>query len=247
VFHISANFVALANVADTDVPAVPDGIYQINNGHFIYPQNRQLLAAYGSAVNITRLKQNSPKVRQVAPLNMYPLRVGLLPPNIPPICDYRSKPFVLNAQEEQVWLATDSAAGPNNCYVISWTTAQPVPAPIGDIYTLHGASTTAAVASTWTQAAIIWDTQLPAGTYAVIGGFYVATNAIAFSCTFDGQYDRPGGLGSASIGNNPWWGQVKGGLGLWGQFTTVTLPRISVLNDGVDAVHDIYLDVVRIG
>lgn len=247
-FHLSANFGAIANVTLTQINAVPDGIYQISSaGNWIYPQALDLIQVYAGAVTLTRAQLNSPKARQITPINWQPINGTLTPATLPNVVDLTDRPFRITAQEEQQVLVTDSAAGPNNCYYLSWVQQMYEPCPRGDIYTLHASATTASVASTWTLVQPVFDTQLPAGRYSVVGGTYVAATAVAFSLTFDNQYQRPGGLGQVNFTDQPWWRQLKGGLGKWGDFDTVTLPRISVLNDGVVNVHDFFLDIIRIG
>lgn len=246
-FHIAANFVALGNTANTEVPALQDDVLQIRNSRHIPTQDLQMVMAYSSAVTLLRTRLQTPTVQKIALPFIVPVGVALLPPTDPNFADYRDTPFMLRQDEGIVWQSTDSAAGPNNHYILSWLTPGLRPAPKGNIFTLRGTSTTAAVASTWTTIATTWDSELPAGWYSVIGGMYHATNALAFSLIFENQYWRPGGLGGASAGIRPPLPQLKGGMGEWGRFRSLTPPTIRVLNDSTDNAHTIYLDVVRVG
>lgn len=245
-FHLLANFLSMANTANTDVPALEDSIMQIQNGHHVPPQDMGLLFAFVTGVALTRARINSPKIRQVAPSYINPVNSAILPITLPAIADMRQTPFIMRGQEEIVWEATSTDAGPNNTYVISALQQNFAPAPTGDTYTIRATSTTAAVASAWTQVALTFETQLPTGVYAVIGGQYNATNAIAFQMVFDNQFYRPGGIGKATNVLQPWRGQRMGGLGKWGEFNTVTLPRILVLNNSTDNAHEFLLDIVRV-
>lgn len=245
-YHLAANFVAIANVADTDVPALNDGILAIQNGHHIPPNDMYLVAAWSSAVTLLRTKLVSPTIRQTLPSSLAPIDVLLLPPTDPNIVDYRSSPLLLRAQEEIVYQSTDSAAGPNNHYLISFLQASFTPAPVGQVFTARGVGATTAVASTWTNCPVTWDTQLPQGTYAVVGCRGMGTTMVAFSMTFDQQFWRPGGLGVATAGLRPPSLQMKGGLGLWGRFNTVTLPRLSILCNAADTAQIFEMDIVRI-
>lgn len=245
-FHIAANFVAIAATADTDVPALNDGILAIQNSHHIPPQDMALIAAYSSAVTLLRTKMVSPKIRQTAPSSISPIDVSLLPANDANAVDYRDHPLILRAQEEIVYQSTDSAAGPNNHYIITWLQQTYSPPPVGDVYTIRGTGTTTVVASVWSPVTIVWDAQLPAGTYAVVGARFLSTTGIAFSMTFDGQFYRPGGLAGASAGIRPPSFQQKGGLGKWGEFNTVTLPRFSALCNAADTAQIVEVDIVRV-
>lgn len=245
-FHLAANFVALANVANTEVPALQDDVLQLRSARHTPSEDLFLFGGYASAVTLVRSRLNAPTTRLVAPSFLIPVQTTLLPPTDPNFMDVRQNPFRLKKDEGIIWESTDSAAGPNNHYILSVLSPRLDPAPVGDMYTIRGTSTTAAVASTWTTITVTWDSDLPQGIYAVVGGMYIATNAIAFSCIFEGQYWRPGGLGSANAGVRPYAAFLKGGFGKWGQFRSLNPPGIRVLNDGTDAVHTLFLDVVKV-
>ena len=229
--HLAANFVSLANVANTDTPALNDTILAIQNGHHIPSKPLQLVGAWASSTSLLRARLTTPKIRQVAPTFLHPVENTITPVSIPAVMDMSGRPFNLNAQEEIVWELTASAAGPANAYVISWLQDGLTPAPQGDMYTVRATGTTTTVASTWTPATVTFDSTLPAGLYSVVGAQLVAATTVAFSLTFDNQFYRPGGLASTTDLIIPWMQQRYGGLGEWGRFDTVTLPRLSILSN----------------
>ena len=246
-FHTVANFVALANVANTNVPPVADGIMAISNAHFLPQDDMNLLYSYSSALTLLRTRLVSPSNRQITLPFIRPITSVLLPVTDPNIADYRGNPFRLRGLEEFAFESTDSAAGPNNHYVISGLAKSGMePAPRGDVFTLTGTSTTAAVASTWTQLAVTWADILPQGRYACIGLECIATNQIAARLTFENQWERPGAVCAVAEANRPHVMFQKGGLGVWGRFTSTRMPIVEVLNDGTDNAHRVYLDLVRI-
>lgn len=245
-FHLAANFVALANTANTEVPALEDDVLVRRQSRHTPVEDLRLFAAYSSAVTLLRTRLASPSVRGVTPAFITPVGVALLPPTDPNFMDLRDNPFLLRRDESVIYESTDSAAGPNNHYIISWLSPRLTPAPVGDVYTVRGTSTTAAVASTWTTITVTWDTDLPQGMYSVIGGLCFATNQIAFQVIFNGQYYRPGGLGGASAGIRPPWPQLMGGFGEWGRFRSLDYPGIRVLNDGTDNAHTVFLQCVKV-
>lgn len=246
--HTCANFVALANVANTDVPAIADGILAVAaNGHFLPQQDYDLIFAYAAAVTLQRTRLVSPSNRQITLPFLRPISAALLPPTDPNVADYRDQPFRLRAMEEFAYESTDSAAGPNNHYVVSGLRTRFEPVPNGDIFTLTGTSVTAAVASVWTQIAVTWADALPAGMYACVGLDVIATNAIAARCNFENQVERPGCICSVAEANRAHFMFSKGGLGTWGKFRSTRMPNIEVLNNGTDAAHRVYMDLVRIG
>lgn len=246
-FHCCANFVALANVANTNVPPIADGIIAISNAHFLPQEDMSILFAYASAVTLQRTRLVSPSNRQITLPFLRPINAALLPPTDPNVGDYRSNPFRLKGLEEFAWESTDSAAGPNNHYVVQGLTRSAIePMPRGDVFTLTGTSTTAAVAATWTQLAVTWADILPQGRYVCVGMDCIATNQIAARLTFENQWERPGSVCSVAEANRPHTMFSKGGLGVWGRFTSTRMPIVEVLNDGTDNAHRVYLDLIRI-
>lgn len=245
-FHTSAYFVALAGTANTDVPAVSDGIIAISNGHLLPQSDYDLLYAAILAVTLTRARLVSPTNRQITLPFIRPIIAALLPPTFPPVADYRENPFRIHALEELAIEATDSAAGPNNCTAIVGLQKTYEPVPRGDVFTLRGTSVTAAVANVWTQLAVTWADALPAGQYACVGMTAIATNGLAARCIFENQVERPGSICCVAEANKQEPMFVKGGLGLWGRFMSTRMPGIEVMNNGTDNAHTIYLDIVRI-
>lgn len=245
-FHTIANFVAIANVADTNIPPVADGIMAISNNHFLPQKDYDLIYSAPMAVTLDRVRLNSPTNRQITIPFIRPFTAALSPPTDPNVADYRANPFRLRALEEFAFEGTDTAAGPNNCYVVSGLQTGFEPMPAGNVFTLRGASTTAAVAATWTQIAVTWADALPAGTYACVGLDVVSVTPVAARLTFENQVERPGALGVALVGSRNHAMFNKGGLGVWGRFKSTRMPTVEVLNDGVIAVHTVYLDLIRI-
>lgn len=244
--HTVANFVAIANTADTDIPALADGILAIANNHFLPQRDYDLLFCYASAVTLDRVKMVSPSNRQVTLPFIRPITAALLPPTDPNMADYRDNPFTLRALEEFAFQGTDTAAGPNNCYVVSGLQTAFDPMPRGNVFTLRGASTTAAVAATWTTIAVTWQDILPQGLFACVGLDVIATNQIAARLTFENQVERPGAVCSVASGNRNHFMFQKGGLGVWGRFRSTRMPTVEVLNNGTDAVHTVYMDIIRL-
>lgn len=245
-FHLAAGFVGIANVANTNVPPIADGIMAISNNHWLPQRDYNIVFAHIGAVTLTRARIVSPTNRQITLPFLRPIQALLLPPTNPNVADYRDNPFRVNALEELSVEGTDSAAGPNNCTVLLGLQESYEPTPRGNIFTLRGTSTTAAVANAWTQIAMTWDDALPAGEYSVVGMSAFATNQLGARLTFENQVVRPGSVGVVAEANRNHDMFLKGGLGQWGRFTSTRMPNVEVLNNGTDAVHTVYLDIVRL-
>jgi len=246
-FHLCAFFKALANVANTDCPAVSDDILTIQNNHFLMPQDLDVLAAYASAVTLTQARINSPTVRQINPDYIRPFSAALLPVSNPPVKKYPPGILRLNAQEEVQIEATDSAAGPNNFYALLWLTTGITPAPVGDIHWCRFTSTTTHVASAWTTIAYTLETGLPPGEYAMIASECINTTGIAHRWIFDNQFWRPGFLSQAALASRIDEAAYQYKYGDMGHFRTYSLPRLQVLSNAADTAAEGYMAVVRIG
>lgn len=245
-FHLAANYGSLDNTANQQISALNDGILSIRNNVHVPPYDLQAVGVLGLGAQLTNVRIANPYLQAITQPYVLPLQKAALPVVNNPIADYRKRPIIYRGSEGIVYQVTNGVAGPTKTTVLTWLKATEQPAPTGQPYAIQGTSTTAAVANTWTPISVTWNFNLPAGIYSVIGGVYYATNAIAFQVTFPNMYYRPGGLGYAADGNVMWEPQWNGGLGEWGQFDTISLPMLSVLNNSTDAAHTFYLNCIRL-
>lgn len=245
-FHLLANYGSLAATANLEVPAISDQVIQITNSRHRPGKDMDLVCAYGVGDLLLRARLASPKTRAIKEPYIYPLGVGAA--NDTPLwpCDLRNHPFRLRANEEIIWEITNSGAGPTATYIFSILQAGFTPAPRGEIYTIRGTGTTTMTANAWTEVTVTWEAQLPVGRYAVIGGNFIGASARAFQVIFEDQFYRPGGFGIEAEGTPGWEGQMKGGLGLWGEFETTVYPRIMGFCDSADTAETVYLEVIKI-
>lgn len=246
--HTCAFTVAIGQVADLDVPAVSDDVLTIQNNHFFPNVSYDLVAAAAMSATVNRAKIVSPSLRVVANPFIRPIILAALPPALPAIADYRSNPFQLPAEEELAIQGTsDLGAATERFNALLWLSNGITTPPRGRTFTIRGTSTTAAVANTWTsQPTISWSDTLPTGRYAVVGLNYIATNGVAARVIFPGQLERPGVLAGATNGVQPDPMFGKGRLGVLGYFYTYAMPIIQVFNNGTDAAHTYFLDLVKI-
>lgn len=246
-FHLCAYSLALGTVANTDVPAVSDDILAISNSHFLPQRDYDLTFAAAMAATLNRARIVSPTNRQITLPFIRPIIAAALPPAVPNVADYTRNPFRIRGLEELAIEATsDIAMGTERCNVLVGLSSGFEPPPRGDVFTLRGTSTTAAVANAWTTLVTTWADILPAGTYACLGLEAIATNQVAARVIFENQVERPGCLGHATVGLKPWLKFQKGELGVWGRFKSTRMPIVQVLNNSTDAVHTVYMDLVRI-
>jgi hypothetical protein len=245
-FHLCAFTESVAALTNTDITALNDDVLTISNTHFLPQQDLPIIFAAATGLLLDRARLVSPTNRLITLPHIVPVMLGDTIPTPPAVADYRANPFRLRGLEEFALEATTTAAGPSQ--VTGLIALQPSyePMPAGNVFTLRGTSTTAAVAVTWTTIAMTWADILPEGVYAIVGGYYVAATPLAFRLIVEGQIWRPGGIGVALSTGLLWNPQLKGGLGVWGRFKPTAMPQVQVLNTAAVAVHTIYLDIMRV-
>lgn len=247
-FHTVAYFESVpVGTGFTDVNAVSDGILNIQNNHIVPFADMDLIAAYAGSANLSRARLNSPKIRQIAPSHLRPFSLALLPPTDPNVMVRVNNPYRLRKQEEIQVEAVHVGAAPENFFSVLWLQENFVQPVRGDVTTLVATSSTAVVAAAWSPVPLGFETIPPQGIYEVIGAEGISATAISARFTFDNQYWRPGALGQAGVGGRSFLQQYNGGLGVWGRFDTVTLPRCEFLCNAADASEIVFLEIVRVG
>lgn len=244
--HVLAYSANTFGVTNYDSTPTPDSWIPIQNGHYLPPKMLKLFGGWFGGANLTAVTLVTPRSRQVVPPRLTPIQASLLPPDRPHIYDRRSNPFTLNAIEEiSLQMNIGGAANAVNTGILFvGDTIDPVPP--GDVYSLHGTSTTAAVAGQWTQIAVTWDQTIPAGDYVVIGSQHQSTNAIAHRYYFRYAPNKPGFLSVSAVTNITEPSLYYGGWGAFGKFNTVAYPFIEVYCNGTDAAHDVIMNMVKV-
>lgn len=245
--HTCCYGASIADATLTDVAAIPDNILAIQNGHFFPTQDYKLLYAFAAgATLVNRARIVSPSLRQITTPWLRPTNSGLTVASPLPVADYRDNPFRIRASEELEMDIMQTSGGAGVAVGVLGLQTIYSPPPVGDIYTMRGTSTTAAVSRTWTQIAMTWADSLPQGVYNIVGGKHISTNGIASRLSLENQVARPGSVSDTAVGSigHPMF--IKGGLGSWGLFTNQRMPIVEVFVNGTDAVHEYYLDFVRV-
>lgn len=246
-YHVVAYSANVFGVSNYDSTPAVDGWLTIQNGHYLPHIPLYLYGGWFGGVNLTAVTLVTPRSRMVVPPRLYPIQGAVVPPDRPHIFDRRKNPFTLNAVEEvSIQMNVGGAANALNYAVMFWGNSLD-PVPQGDLYTLHGTSTSAAIAGAWSPCNVIWDQTIPAGNYSVIGTQHQSTNGVAHRLFFKDQVMRPGFLSLTSLGNIGEPSYYFGGWGQLGQFNTTAYPTVEVFCNGADAAHDLALTMVRLG
>lgn len=247
-FHLAAYTGLIGQTALTDIAALVDDIWTIQNNHFILSQNVQLMAAAVMSANLQRAKLASPTMRQIAAPYIRPIIGAATPGNNANVFIVDYDPFTLVPYEEIQLQATSSLAmGTEQLTALLWAQYTADPLPMGNPIPLNFTSTTTATANKWTTITYTLTDTLPSGVYTIFGSECQSTNGIAHRWIISNQVPRPGMLSFTALSQRLPYALAKGQLGAWGRFRSNDLPRLQVLCNGADAAHEGQLWVVRTG
>lgn len=240
-----------AATVNVNIPALNDQVLNIRNAQFFLSRKFDLIwaAAMGPTLDAARLE--SPSLRIPTFPQIIPITVGLTPGAEPRIDDYSRQPFKLSVNEQLAVTSTDPAALPGVITALIGIRDQFKPLPAGNIYKMRGTSTVAATTNVWsTIEPVIYTNDLSDGMYELVGMTYFSATAIAARVIFTSpgnQTLRPGCVGNAAIGDQPFAGFMDGRYGGWGRFDSDNVPNIEVLNGGAAiAVHEVELFFIKV-
>lgn len=245
-FHLAAYSASIATGVETDLTPVPDTIITIQNGHLLPNQELNLIFAAAMATNIQRARISTPKMLVVTTPYIRGIMAGLVPTSPAQLATYLNSPFTLRATEEIQVLALQNAAGAQRVTVLMGLQTSPNMPISGDIFTIRGTSTTAAVANTWTPLTMTWQNTLPNGRYAIVGLQHQSANGQACRLSIESERYRPGCMSQAALSDiaHPYF--MKGAMGKWAEFSNYAFPVPEVLANAADAAHEVYMDLIRL-
>lgn len=251
-FHTAAYFeVDTAAATLQDIAAVVNDNYLTRqNEHYWAQDDMRLMWTYVRDAGITNAQLSTPDFRRVSVPSLYPFQRAAAPTSLPAIADYRPNNIIVPRLDEIALLVSNDGAGGVDCYgVITLESLQHTKnVPQGDVYTLRATSTITRVAGQWVQGTLTFDQVLPAGTFTVVGMSAVGATTEAVRLSFLGGGTRPGCICMPTFVTFPWAYNMKGGLGVWGQFANTAPPNIEVLGTAAGAVtYTVFLDVILTG
>ena len=245
-FHVLGHYGSLAATADTLIPALADPGWRRDNNAYIANGDWQIRYIAGLGDLLLRVKFETPRTQMMGPIYSGPVfNAATFAQGWRP-ADYSMAPILWRSAEKLELKATNSAAGPTDTKGIVLAYRQFRPAPQGERYLIRGTDSTTVTADAWSDLDVTWDTNLPAGQYAVIGGWVEGATCVAWGLVFADQVEKPGAFGVSGPEVQPWHGQVDGSLGLLGVFDTNTYPTVQTLCNAADTSATIYLVITRI-
>lgn len=243
-YHTVAFFENIGSTAYDGVTAVQDTILNTVNNRILPGRNYGLSWCYvmGSTINQARL--DSPQARSVVLPQFLQIDRAASPSTDPNFNDLRKNPFLIRGLEEfQPQVVNDGVA--ENDYVIMGLTESFEPTPSGEIWSMRGTSTTASTANEWSTITTTWDSELPAGSWYLLGGIVQSANAIAYRWVIEGQDLRPGGVATSSLNNRTAELFYNGGQGILGRFQAWNPPRVQILESSASSDIDVLMQFMR--
>lgn len=231
---------------DVDATPVTDGLMTIQDGHFLPQSNVKLLYAYSGGLTQAYARIVTPTLRQITGPHIRPLDNFAHPTSFPAFARYNLNPLTLEGLEE-ISLVTNNTSTAV-CFAVLGLSLTPVmPAPQGNIFTLRGTDTTTLTAGKWSTLAVTWSDTLPTGSYVCVGLSAFAATCIAARLTFEGQWERPGCIGTDLVTSQEYNFFHLGNLGVWGNFHSYRMPTVEVLSVSADTAETVFLDLIRVG
>lgn len=225
-----------ASAGDVQLNAAADDQYSIRNNAFQIPVDHNLYAMYMGTLNMSRGRINTASNRQRGNPQIWPFNIAVLPASPLPIMDLRDNPIKLYREEDfRVDISAPVAANSNAFAVVS-----PEPLnrsiPYRDIRILRFTASVTAVANAWSNFnAITFQDTIEGGNYAIYGMHVAGANVLGARLSLQGQFSRPGCVGSALSGPIVPGNIFMGGLGTWGFFNTYSVPLIQTMENAAGA------------
>lgn len=233
----------------TNLTPVTDPIVTVQNARFIFPFQVEIAAVQGLIVDGSRMRINTPSLRNIALPEMYPIKItadqGTNPVLIGPMWGTLRIP----ANDEFGIDVSRAGAGAGDCYAGIWYGQQRVPAPGGPAITMRATAALTLTNGTWVAGALTFDQSLPYGRYAVIGMHVTCNDGVFARLAFPGVSQwRPGVPCVEAYGSyvNPPVFRF-GAFGLFGVFDSTAQPLIEILGNVAGAeTPEILLDLVKV-
>ena len=232
-------------LASADMSAIVDQTLSIRNNHYFFtaPFNILGVTLFGSLVNRGAIL--CPTFNAYTKFNIWPLNSSTIPAS-PPRMDIWTEHLVPLPINEEIQVQVNSTGADTTTAVIilgakDWSRNLPPGQPPVPVFEMRFTCTPTMNSQAYsTPVAMVFEQSLRGGQYAVVGVQCQATGLLAFRLIFNrprfynGIPLRPGGLGSAALGDQPlgmgWLSPF--GWGEWGRFATTEYPQLECLGVG---------------
>lgn len=245
--HLACYSGSVANaVANVDMPLVNDSILTRQNNHAILPQDGYLWAAAVNSANADRCRLNTPSVRYVGLPSIVPVNASATVPGNPGVYDMTDAPLAIPKADEIAVEGTQSGGVAETMFALLVFGFGRRELPNGPRYRVRGTSAITGVTGSWVSGSLTMDTVLPRGNYAVIGMDVIGAGLFGARLIFPGASYRPGVLARQSAGLPPSKLFTNGVLGVLGEFDSVNVPNLEIIQLSANTAQVTFLDLVKL-
>ena len=250
---------AFTVVAYSELPtagATYDAITAVDDPHvtvsgediIVPPELPNVVAVYAIGANLTAARLVSPSIRALVPIDIAPFDRASTPSDVARVCDYRVNPIPLVGEEAlNVQASNDAAAGSETrVSAIVILSDGPITPVTGKIFTVKATASETLTAYEWTNAAITFTQDLPAGKYQIVGMRAESAGLIAARLVIPGYSWRPGVIGRTSSYQPDIEIFRRGNFGVFGEFAHNRPPTVDFLSSSADTSEVVYLDLIKI-
>ncbi len=231
----------------TNLTPLTDPIATVTGNLLYVGSLNNLIGAVVIGTTAGKSKIETPSLLNIAPFQVVKVPQSNLPTKTMALALQSASPFKLITNEAIQAFSSNSSttvvSGTTSLVFLSDGSLAPVS---GEIVHARATLTTSDNGNSWENAALSFDTILPAGDYDVVGARLEGNHAKAFRLVFQGNTTvRPGTLAALGVDGNDLIGSRNGGWGNWGTFNQFTPPTVDVISDGTAEVAVLYLDIIK--
>jgi hypothetical protein len=245
----------------TAIQALSDQHVRINDDDVVVPELDQVLAAFAISANIENAALASPSLRRMFYPRLSKLCVAAnLPDNQAVdeggaatytiygedyINDFRDTPIPL-VQSEKLNFQIDNGGNSEQMFAVVFLGDGTPVKETGPMFTIKATNTDSLTANVWTNGALTFAEDLPAGRYAVVGMAYKSATAIAARLVFIGGKWRPGCIAKSDYNRYEPAMFRLGQMGVFGEFEFDQPPTVDFLANAADSSQEIWLDLIQV-
>jgi hypothetical protein len=221
--------------------AIADQLYTRQNNQFQIPTDCWCRWAAAMGTGLTAVRMFTASLRLRGNPQIFPFALAAWNSQYPQYLDFEDQPLKLVAEENLEVDASHVGAGPdlNRAFVsISQTMPNENMNYKGGRW-VRGTATCVNVVEGWgALGQITFDDVLEGGSYACYGMIGFEASTLASRLVFQAQYERPGSLSLAALGNTPQYAVSMTNMGLWGVFDTYSTPQLECYSSAAGSVTE---------
>ena len=242
-----------AGATEQLILGVPDQSHRVNGDDIYVGKHNLVIGVYAGGYAIGSARLSAPSLRRVSSLYIAPLvnDKGGYAQFTTKWLDWRGDSYLpLTTNEALNAYVTGAVNAAHDACVGVWLANGPVVPVHGEIWTVYASHAVSAVSKTWVNTELTWADDLPVGKYQIVGARAYMVKGGLFRFVFIGEANRPGGVCVHEKHLNEDDVQRKGGMGVWGEFDSITPPSVDVLTElAAGDAGGVYMriDLIKIG